>query len=171
MQVAAAGGQAIEAREPRYVAPHRRQMRFCAAGCGRRNRSAPPQCRRLRSADHGVDGAATKAQVSNLAAKGFAGYLTKPIRQSSLERRVLSLFAGGDELAPAVVTQQRPAASRFVRLKSFWPKTSGQCASRARTAAPARSRGARGHDGQRRRRGVQQAPFRSRRDGRAHAGP
>jgi CheY-like chemotaxis protein len=44
-----------------------------------------------------------RAEVPNLAARGFAGYLIKPVRQSSLERRLHSMLAGEDDVPPAPV--------------------------------------------------------------------
>ena len=41
-----------------------------------------------------------RAQVSTLKPKGYAGYLTKPVRQSSLEKRLTSLFSGETQAEP-----------------------------------------------------------------------
>jgi len=42
-----------------------------------------------------------RVQVSTLVPKGYAGYLTKPVRQASLEKRLISLFSGEAEAEPA----------------------------------------------------------------------
>jgi PAS domain S-box-containing protein len=50
-----------------------------------------------------------RGQLATLSARGFSAYLTKPIRQASLERRLASVLAGEEETQPIVLRPHLPA--------------------------------------------------------------
>src|SRR5204863_544232 len=44
-----------------------------------------------------------RTQLAKLSERGIRGYLMKPVRQDSLEKRIVAVLAGETELAPAPV--------------------------------------------------------------------
>ena len=113
MQIVAAGGQAIEAKSLDTLRRIGDKCDVVLFDAGVEADVRLPNVSAFRPPFMALLAPQQRAQVSTLAAKGFAGYLTKPVRQSSLERRVAALLADEAEAAPIVAPQPRkPQAAR-----------------------------------------------------------
>jgi len=88
-----------------------------------------------------------RTRIATLSENGVRAYLMKPVRQDSLEARLLAVLAGETELTATRSYSPAEAQSRQRLVHSPGGGQRGECASGARAAAAARSQRRGGHDG------------------------
>jgi signal transduction histidine kinase/CheY-like chemotaxis protein len=97
-QIAAAGGVCAELGAIDALAADKHDLILIDVGA-----EGPRDMRGLDMPAIALLSATQRTQLAILGDRGIRGYLVKPVRQDSLEKRVLAVLAGDTELAPAPV--------------------------------------------------------------------
>jgi PAS domain S-box-containing protein len=109
MQIQAAGGQAVDGKSLETL---RRVGSKCDAvlfDAGMESEIRLPNIGMFKLPFVALFAPHQRTRVLNIAGKGFDGHLIKPVRQSALERRLVSLFAGEKEAPPKMTPPQLQA--------------------------------------------------------------
>ena len=122
-QLTAAGAEVAEARNRDALMRHRRKADLLIIDAAKGEPEPFPDVSQFGIPAIALLPPSEQARLAALAAKGICAYLVKPVRQTSLEQRLLAVLAGEEPLEVAEAEVAVPARSGQEGFASFSPKT------------------------------------------------